>query len=139
MAATRRALFPPILNTVSFPTWSADGKTNRKCRKGREVALLHLAVPVFQGAAGLGMLRSKLVQSFPRDDMHIASQLQRTICRSAGSARYQRSVTGRWYLGTESTSLPKAMPALTDPPFHGSYPSRGGLNGYFTSSKTSPR
>jgi hypothetical protein len=25
MAATKRTLFPPILNTVSLPTWSADG------------------------------------------------------------------------------------------------------------------
>jgi hypothetical protein len=64
---------PANIEHCEFPHLIGGGKNRPKFHKGGEIAAFHLSVPVFQSTAGLRMSSSKLVQPFPRNDMHIAS------------------------------------------------------------------
>jgi hypothetical protein len=67
---------PANIEHREFPHVICGGENRPKFRKRPEVTAFHLSVPVFQSTAGLRISGSKLVQPFPSDDMHIASQAQ---------------------------------------------------------------
>jgi len=63
----------PNIENGDFPHLVCGWENRPNFRKGREVAAFHLPVPVLQSTSGFGMAGSKLIQPFPRDDMHLAS------------------------------------------------------------------